>query len=294
MSTTHCNVANDPYREMHKRDNRLKIKDTDKFKNITEIDAHISTLYKTIGAPLVPGFGTDLSISSSSSPQQAVRQIADFFGLGKIQVSVTFVDNLGSPGRVHLSPGDAFRVEIDNVYAGNSNIIAAILAHEVAHIYLYKHGIIITDTLHNEIFTDTTAAFLGCASLILNSSYEEATIDNKERHVKWFGYITQYEVGYIQAKRDFLLRQDSSKAMIWGRSEEFFEAGRAYFLKHVGRPYVKRSAPENIVYRLKSLLKNDSIVFPCIGCGQRLRIPASGKTLSVRCATCGKTLLCYS
>ena len=293
MNSNYKNVATDPYLEKQKQSNRLKIKHKDKFKNINEINSNIRTLYTTIGVPLVPCFDANLLISSSSNPQKVAEQIANFLGLSNIQVIVTFVDNLGAPGRVHLSSGNAFNIEINNMYSANSNVIAAILAHEIAHIYLFKHNIIIKNTLQNEVLTDTTAAFLGCASLILNSSYDEMSFYN-QGHVRSFGYITQYEVGYIQAKRDFLLQQDSSKAMIWGRSEEFFKEGKACFLKSVGRPYVKRSVVGNAVYRLKSLLKKVSIVFKCIGCGQSLRIPARDKTLSVRCPTCGNTLLCYS
>jgi hypothetical protein len=293
MSNIHNCAATDPYLEKQKQSNRLKIKEKDKFKNLPEIDSYIRTLYETVGVPLIPRFDTDLSISSSSNPQSAAKQIANFFGLDKIQPSVSFVNNLGVPGRVHLSHGNAFPIEIDKGYSYSPNVISAILAHEIAHIYLFKHNIAIQDTLQNEILTDTTAAFLGCANLILNSSYEQMA-SHIETKVIWFGYITQYEVGYVQAKRDFLLRQDSSKAMIYGRSEEFFEEGRAHFLKSLGRPYVKPSALGKTADLLKSLLNKRSVVFRCIGCGQRLRIPARDTTLSVHCPTCRNNLLCYS
>lgn len=273
--------------------------DKDKFKNISAINANISRLYKSIGAPLVPNFNTNLVIDNGYYhsdivifTQNIAKQIADCLGLNITRVVVTFVHNLGVPGKVELSAGHTFFVEVDERYKSNTNFISAILAHEVAHIYLFKHNIRIQDTFRNEVLTDTTAAFLGCAWLMLNSSYEEASELNTT--LNSFGYITQFEVGYILAKRDFLLQQNSLDAMIYGHSREFFDAGKSYFLKSLGRPYVKRSALENLAYQLKSRLKAGSIIFRCICCEQQLKIPESNKTLSVRCPTCRNNLLCYS
>ena len=271
----------------------------EKFKNIRAIDANICSLYKSIAAPLVPNFRTNQVIDNryyhsdiAVYTQNIAKQIANHFGLQITKVVVTFIHNLGVPGKVGLSAGNTFFVEVDDKYKSNTNFISAILAHEIAHIYLFRHNICISDTLQNEILTDTTAAFLGCAWLILNSSYEEASELNMT--INWFGYITQYEVGYIQAKRDFLLQQDSSDAMIYGHSREFFDAGKLYFLKSLGRPYVQRSALGNFAYRLKSRMKTGSIVFKCICCEQQLKIPENNKTLSVYCPSCGNKLLCYS
>jgi hypothetical protein len=273
--------------------------DKNKFKNISAINANISRLYKSIGAPLVPNFNTNLVIDNGYyhsdifvSTQNIAKQIADCLGLDITKVVVTFVHNLGVPGKVELSAGNTFFIEVDERYKSNTNFISAILAHEVAHIYLFKHKICIKDTFQNEVLTDTTAAFLGCAWLLLNSSYEEAS----ELHMTLnsFGYISQFEVGYILAKRDFLLQQNSSDAMIYGHSREFFDVGKSYFLKSLRRPYVKRSALGNLDYQIKSTLKAGSIIFRCICCDQLLKIPENNKTLSVRCPSCCNNLLCYS
>jgi hypothetical protein len=303
MDTKRSNIALDPYLEVdpiHSK-NKLQVKDKDKFKNLDAINSNISRLYKSIGIPLVPDFKTNLVIDNSCYhgdiviyAQNIAKQIANSFGLQVVKVVITFVKDLGAPGRVQLSAGDIFSIELDNKFISNTNLISAILAHEIAHVYLYRHNIRIQDTFQNEVLTDTTAAFLGGAWLILNSSYEETSYVDNRKSVNWFGYISQYEVGYILAKRDFLLQQNSSDAMIYGRSGEFFEAGKSHFLKSLERPYVKRSVLGNLVYRLKSRLKKGSIVFSCICCEQKLKIPESNKTLSVHCPTCGNNLRCYS
>ena len=277
------------------------MKDRDKFKNTIAINNHIITLYKSIGVPLIPDFKTNMVIDNGNFyndivilTQNIARQIANQFGLSITKVVVTFVHNLGVPGKVELSAGNVFFIEVDEMYKSNTNFISAILAHEIAHIYLFKHRINISDTFQNEVLTDTTAAFLGCANLILNSSYEEFSCENNKTTVHSFGYISQYEVAYILAKRDFLLQQNSSGAMVYGRSKEFFDAGRTYFLKSLGRPYIKRSTLGNLAYQLKSSLKACSMVFRCICCEQQLRIPENNKTLSVSCPICNNQLLCYS
>lgn len=277
------------------------MKDSDKFRNIRAINANISHLYAAIGAPLSPNFTTNLVINTQYCQsdivvltQNIARQIAEHLGLHITNVVVTFVANLGVPGRVELSTGNTFFVGVDEQYRFNTNFIAAILAHEIAHIYLFKHNLHSKDTLRNEILTDTTAAFLGCAWLMLNSSYEETSAVNYQTTIHSFGYITQYEVGYILAKRDFLLEHDSTKAMIYGRSEEYFAAGKAHFLKSLGRPYIKRSALGKLAYGLKAKLMTGSLVFRCLCCEQQLRILESNTSLSVRCPTCGNNLPCYS
>lgn len=277
------------------------MQEKDKFKNIPAINAHIRTLYRLINAPLAPNFRSNLVIDSSQfnndpviCAQNIAKQIACHFGLKLALVVVTFVHNLGAPGKVELSAGSSFHIDIDAKYKSNTNFLAAILAHEIAHIYLFRHNISINGALENEILTDTVASFLGCAGVILNSSYDEVSYENNRTTVHSFGYITHYEVGYILAKRDFLLRQDSSEAMIYGRSKEFFTAGKTYFFQTLGRPYRKRSRTEKLVYWLKSRFKAGSIIFQCICCEQQLSIPANNKLLSVHCASCDNTLLCYS
>lgn len=277
------------------------MQDKDKFTNIPVINAFISKLYTLINAPLIPDFKSDAGIDSglfSNDPlicaQNIARHIARHFGLTFSHIVVAFVHNLGAPGKVELSAGSDFHVDIDAKYKLNTNFLAAILAHEIAHIYLFRHNIRIDDTLENEILTDTVASFLGCARLILNSSYDEVSYANNRTTVHSFGYITQYEVGYIAAKRDFLLRQDSSEAMMYGRSKEFYMAGKDHFYKTLGRPYRKRSRVEKLAYWLKSRFNAGTIVFKCICCEQQLSIPAHNKLLSVHCKACDNILLCYS
>lgn len=272
-----------------------------KFKNISAINSYINMLYKSFGSPLIPDFKTNLLIGNRYFhnniviyTQNIAKQIANHFGLNITHVIVTFVNKLGVPGKVILSSGNTFFVEIDTKYQSNTNFISAILAHEIAHIYLFRKGLMLNDTYSNELLTDTTACFVGCANLILNSSYDEVSFLGNQTTVHSFGYITQYEVGYILAKRDFLLQQNSSEMLIYGRSKEFYEEGKAYFLKSLRRPYVKRSSLGNLAYWIKAKFKAGSIIFNCICCDQQIRISANNKILSVYCPTCNNSLLCYS
>ena len=84
----------------------LRVADKEKYKNIKAINSNISSLYKTIGAPLAPDFNTNLVIDTSCyhsdkviCTQNIAKQIAHSLGLHIVKVAVTFVPNLGVPGR---------------------------------------------------------------------------------------------------------------------------------------------------------------------------------------------------
>ncbi len=273
----------------------------DRFKNISSINSYISLLYKSLGSFLIPDFKTNLVLDHRCFhsniviyTQNIAKQIANHFGLNITKVVVTFVANLGVPGRVELSSGNIFFIEIDIRYQSNTNFLSAILSHEIAHIYLYRKNIRIDDTFSNEVLTDTTASFLGCSCLILNSSFEEMSFGTNLTTVHSFGYITQYEVGYILAKRDFLLQQDSSDLLIYGHSKEFHDAGKDFFIKNLKRPYIKKTFIGNLASKFDVFLKKATITFRCICCEQQLRIPSLNKPLSVRCPLCNNILICYS
>ena len=95
MSNKHNNVATDPYLEMHKRGNRLKIKDKDKFKNIKEIDANTAALlnagklYGFMNNAIIIAYMSDIlcekAIRNSSIVENAIEKI-----LG-ISVAVRFI-----------------------------------------------------------------------------------------------------------------------------------------------------------------------------------------------------------
>ena len=119
---------------------------------------------------------------------------------------------IDSPGRVELSREDNYIVELSSKYLNDFQDIPAVLAHEITHVFLHRHGIRFPDTFENEILTDTTAVYLGVGWLSLNA-YRETTRQERrgffqnEVHTETteekLGYLTPEEFGYILGKRSF-------------------------------------------------------------------------------------------
>jgi hypothetical protein len=62
---------------------------------------------------------------------------------------------------VELSQSNEFFVELQSQHRFAAKAIAAILAHEVAHIFLHRCGVRFPDEFENEVLTDTTAVYVG-------------------------------------------------------------------------------------------------------------------------------------
>jgi len=119
--------------------------------------------------------GKDIIIAVQSLASVIVRHLQ----LPKGCIIVNFRD-IENPGRVELTPEeDDYLVDLRSKYRNDHRDVAAILAHEITHVFLHRHGIRMADTLENEILTDTTAVYLGVGWLCLNA--HRVTEDRQER-----------------------------------------------------------------------------------------------------------------
>ena len=69
------------------------------------------------------------------------KRIVSHYRLAGTTVSVKFSDNLKPPGNVELSSSNDFTIQIQSQHRYSLKNVAAILAHEVAHIFLHRNGI---------------------------------------------------------------------------------------------------------------------------------------------------------
>lgn len=282
------------------------------FNNLNIIDRSILTLFQSLTPKGVRRFKDviiirELYLLPWSDPvketQQIARSILRFFGVKNSAVKVLFDPALLMPGRVKLGVSDVFFVDIHATYKHQRDVVIAILAHEITHIFLHKHQIIFESTAENEILTDTTATFFGFGPSILNVAYSKTTItENSETTSKYkLGYLTVDEFGYIIAKRDRYFRAAAPIQIKSGLPAEGHASGRR-LIEQIGsqRPFAKRDIFDRLCWWVKSLFvqnpapDNMPIVFKCQHCSQMLRIPASRKTLQVKCSTCEAVQVCYS
>ena len=143
------------------------------------------------------------------SVQKLVRKVARLYGLEVRTIVVTFM-TMPDPGRVELHDGNDFFVEINADLKDQPRTIAAVLGHEVAHIFLHRRGLGYEDTLENEVLTDVTAALFGFGALMLDNFVQTETRHTLPdgrvqitRHERCMGYLTPDELGWLLAKAEF-------------------------------------------------------------------------------------------
>jgi len=281
------------------------------FENIHLINISLKELFSRIRPKRIRQFvssfeltkrETDRSLDPVIRVQRIARRLADHYRISVSAVIVTFRSNMSEPGRVELSPESEFFVELHTEHRHALAPTVAILAHEVAHIFLYRAGISLRPTFHNEVLTDTTAVFLGCGPAILNAASQTTTTAGNviTTRTRKFGYLSVDEFGYVQAKREAFFGLPRTKTIVGGFSSLGYLRGRNRF-RHEQRaqpfrapgPLLRVSTALGLSKRLESD-HQDRITFACPFCSQALRVPRSQKKISIHCPTCEETLMCYT
>jgi hypothetical protein len=122
------------------------------YPNLKVVNESIRLLYRSLNPARVKGFKDDLPperafdgswSDPALSTQRLARNIAIHFRLAVRSIVVTFSSGLPMPGRVELSNSSDFFsdffIEIHTDHHSQPECVAAILAHEIAHIFLYQH-----------------------------------------------------------------------------------------------------------------------------------------------------------
>jgi hypothetical protein len=281
------------------------------FTNLKLVNDSIRFLFLSLKPERIRGFQSTLSHCDMpgkdwSDPvldaQAVAKAIASHFLLDVSAVVVTFRSDLKVPGRVELSQSSEFFIEIHSEHRDEPHCVAAILAHEIAHIFLHRNRIRLEQTFENEVLTDTAAAYLGCGVLILNGAtttvrkVDSRTMRTQSRR---FGYLTIDEFGYVVAKRDSLFGQGSAYLLNTDLAQAGYHEGSLMLdQERRVRPLVRRPFHERFRYwfagKGPDQTTDDVITFGCPHCSQRLRIRLARKKHLVRCAMCDSRFWCYS
>ncbi|MFC7969078.1 hypothetical protein [Streptomyces cinereoruber] len=242
------------------------------------------------------GDGEDLHLGT----QRVARALVRHLRLPEARIVVAF-RRMEHAGTVELAPGPEYFVEVHERFRTRRRDVGAVLAHEITHVLLHRLDLRFPRTAENEILTDVAAAYLGVGWLLLDAYREDGVEQQK------LGYLTPEEFGYVLAKRAELFGEDPSPwftsqvaydAWVRGRAEAArertapplagagrIERGRYVWERRRGR------AGEDAPYAFDGGAPATRVSFSCPVCRQRLRIPA-GRTLRVRCGTCGTVLEC--
>ena len=241
--------------------------------------------------------------------QHLASTIVRHFRLPDARMIVSFRE-LDHAGQVELASGPEYFIELHARYRNRPADIAAVLAHEVAHVFLHRSGLRFADTLENEILTDTVAAYLGAGWLILNAYKVSSTSIEK------IGYLTPEEFGYVLGKRAIAFREDMA-SWFTGAAARAFEDGletarndhrRAPLIDadpRARRRYRKECRLARKLTALQSIrrfsLSFDDyrfdgpgivrVTFECPRCHQKVRLSATGR-MTARCTLCGASFRC--
>lgn len=276
------------------------------FANIELINLSLLELFLRLRRARIRQFAENFDVSSHERVcfedpvirvQKIARKFAEHYRIAVSSIIVTFRSDIRVPGRVELSRTSDFFIDIHSCLRDHIKPILAILAHEVAHIFLYQAGISLKPAFHNEVLTDTAAVFLGCGVAILNGASETQVVSGNviSTTTMTFGYLSVDEFGYIQAKRDAFFRSTPSKLInpglpLWG----YYTGRRRHKKELKAAPYAAPGFFTRLFKKQPQPDPSQKIVFPCSYCSQLLRVPRLGKLMAVHCPTCDEKSPCHT
>ena len=285
------------------------MKTTKGFNNLHTIKTAITHLYSILGSHRIEGFNEDFFISAENiryngdvliATQRLAHDIACHYKLPITTVVVSYSSTMQQPGRVELGTGNEFFIEIQSKYRSKINVVAGILAHEISHIFLHRHGAEWKETDKNEILTDTAACLLGFGIAIFNAAHYDTDVFLNRNQTKWeyFGYLSLDEFGYVIARRDFDLNLNSLLNIRQQRCKDAYKKGLNKYKRELkSRPFSPR--PWYHKFLSWSQIKSERSIqnplhFECPKCSKTLRIPQLRKKISVHCPLCKSIFSCYS
>ncbi|MEW6747061.1 MAG: hypothetical protein AB1486_30360 [Planctomycetota bacterium] len=306
------------------------------FPHLAVIKESIKLLYKHLSPQRIKSFSRSLSPSEAAmanggdiviAVQSLAGVIVRHLQLPKACIIVTFRD-MEDPGRVELTPKDDYLVDLQNKYRTDHRDIAAVLAHEVTHVFLHRHGIQFPDSSENELLTDTAAVYLGIGWLCLNAY--RVTVDRQERYTspdmrevrtttteERPGYLTPEEFGYVLRKRAFAFGEMVDSLITSPAAKSALDKGsRLAVVDHRSAPVVGCSWWRRWGYcwnrrYIRNVHRNSGltgfsrqfsgyrfevsdsmrVILECPVCSQQLRLPTDRRVVA-RCGVCETSIEC--
>lgn len=155
----------------------------------------------------------DFNPYDSRSLHYEAERMMGFVGLRDIKVTISYVMTEESrAGDISLNDKKEICININSniLMRGKSKqLVLAILAHEICHKLLYMRGLVMSDTMRNEICTDLATIYVGFGLLTIHGCIEEKTkyisYNTVSTEIYRVGYLTprSYILAYIIVARSF-------------------------------------------------------------------------------------------
>ncbi|MGH3976204.1 MAG: hypothetical protein ACRDS9_23205 [Pseudonocardiaceae bacterium] len=304
------------------------------FARIDVIQDSIRELYAKLSGETVKSYATSLTPLFSTIPrgqdpvtgaEQVARAIARHLRITDVGLIVSFKElrhegELKPAAEVTLGAGPDYHITLNPRYRDDRQDTAAVLAHEVMHIFLHRSGIGFVDRIKNEILTETASVYLGTGWLTLNAHRTTTTYSGgaSTTSTQTLGYVSPEELGYILAKR--VLTFDENIETYLSRNNlarEAYGAGyRRALLDYQRAPLADCGPTARVQYQkdkkyAAELARSGSfalpfdagyqfqgnepmnVVFHCPTCHHLAEVPVD-RSVTVRCGTCASALKCQT
>jgi hypothetical protein len=183
------------------------------FPRLAVVQDALRELYRALSPARIRSYSAAIApvVVSWSEPvldaQRLARAIALHLGMTDVRLIVAFRE-LGETGdggyhagNVELGPGPEYFITLSPRFHDDVRGTAAVLAHEVMHVFLHRNRIWWADQHRNEILTDTATVYLGTGWLMLDAHRVAGAGQS-------LGYLAPAELGYVLAKRAFAFGED--------------------------------------------------------------------------------------
>ena len=309
-------------------------KATHGYPNLERVRKSLKLLYKHFPNHTLHSFTKsilprDISIKSEEDPVIAAHRVAGaivrHFNLPQGSILVNYRQSMEHPGRVELTPENEYLVELHTRYKEDPRDVAAILAHEITHVFLYRAGLWLPNEYDNEILTDTASTYLGVGWLGLNAfrvtESQQPSVNPGQVHIQWkeerLGYLTPEEFGYVLGKRAITFQENMDGLITSSAARKAFQKGFHKAKSEYRQPPLKKcSFAKRVLYwwnqkyirklnrtsGLEGLSRSFAeyqfdvsdevkVVFECPVCSQKLRLPVK-KNIQARCRVCQSSFEC--
>ncbi|MGH3934552.1 MAG: hypothetical protein ACRDS1_06175 [Pseudonocardiaceae bacterium] len=301
------------------------------FARIGVIQDSIRELYAKLSGETVKSYATSFTPMFSAIPrgqdpvtgaEQVARTIARHLGMTDIGLIVSFKE-LGHEGElrpaaeVELGAGPDYHITLSPRYRDDRRDTAAVLAHEVMHIFLHRSGIRFADRIKNEILTETASVYLSAGWLTLNAHRTTTTYyggGGPTTSTQTLGYVSPEELGYILAKRALAVDENIETYLSPNNSARAaYGAGyRRALLDYQRAPladcgpvararYQKDKEYAAELTRFSSLSFDEgyrfqgyesmNVIFHCPACHHLAEVPVD-RSVTIRCGACTSALKC--
>ena len=303
------------------------------YPNLDIIKQSIKALYKHLPNQRIEEFKNSIEPNAISidyadditiAVHKLASKIAQHLHLPVGSILVNFRISLQYAGQVELTDQNDYLIDLHERYREDQRDIAAILAHEITHVFLHRTKLGFPTTQDNEILTDTAAVYLGVGWTCLNSfriMVEDLPITGVVGSTNMtimqaskVGYLTPEEFGYVLAKRSLVFKEKIDRWLTL-QAREMYQVGLRmamadyrcpplrscglwrrmlyyWYRWRVSRLGIRGSSVTFKGYQLEVSGSTIKVRFDCPVCFQKLRVPAYKGAIKVECSVCKTTLDC--